>query len=299
MAVEFGAVVPAGPVRGEVDRLLDDMDRLVEALPPSFKSVWMTDHFFWDDKPTHECWTVLAFAAARWSHLHVGPIVLGQGYRNPALTAKMASTLQVLSGGRLIMGIGAGWKEDEYHAYGYPYPSPGVRVGQLEDTLEIFKRLWTQPGAVTYHGAHYQIENAYCEPKPPAIPLLVGGKGDKVLRLAARYADIWNLPDSNFDHFNERLNVLKGHCVDLGRDLSTLRLSWFGRLSVARTQEEAEARSSGKRTARNAFVGTPEQVRELLKPFIDAGVSLFIFEILGGFDTNILHYTIEEVLAKV
>jgi alkanesulfonate monooxygenase SsuD/methylene tetrahydromethanopterin reductase-like flavin-dependent oxidoreductase (luciferase family) len=172
-------------------------------------------------------------------------------------------------------------------------------VAQLEDTLEIFKRLWTQPGAVTYHGAHYQIENAYCEPKPQPIPLLVGGGGDKTTRLAARFADIWNLPDAGFEKYNERLNVVKSHCADLGRDLSTLRLSWFGRLSVARTQAEAEARSNGKWTARNAFVGTPEGVRELLKPFIDAGVNLFIFEILGGFEADALRYTIDEVIARV
>ena len=105
-------------------------------------------------------------------------MVLGQSYRNPATLALMAATLQALSGGKFIMGIGAGWKEDEYRAYNYPYPSPSVRVQQLEEILIILKKMWEEPGQVSYQGRHYAIKDAWCEPKPePQIPILVGGGG--------------------------------------------------------------------------------------------------------------------------
>ena len=177
MTIEFGLVLPAGPPKDQIDRWLDELDSSLSGLDEHFKSLWMTDHFFWDDDPTYEAWTVLAFAAARWPQFDLGPMVLGQSYRNPALLAKMAATLQALCRGRFIMAIGAGWKEDEYHAYGYPFPRAGIRVEQLEDTLEIIRRLWTEPGQVTYQGKHYSITEAYCEPKPePIPPLIVGGR---------------------------------------------------------------------------------------------------------------------------
>src|SRR5690606_26754605 len=134
------------------EQWLTDLEICVPQLAGHFRSLWMTDHFFWEGSPTLEAWTVLPFLAAKFTHYEVGPMVLGQSYRNPALLALMAASLQTLSNGRFVMGIGAGWKEDEYRAYGYPYPSPGVRLEQLEETLEIFKRLWTEPGKVTYQG---------------------------------------------------------------------------------------------------------------------------------------------------
>ncbi|HOJ79900.1 MAG TPA: LLM class flavin-dependent oxidoreductase, partial [Clostridiales bacterium] len=111
---------------------------------------------FVDDNPTIEVWTALSFMAARWPLFKFGPMVLGQSYRNPALMAKMAATLQILTGGRLIFGLGAGWKEDEYHAYNWPFPSVGTRLQQLDEALEIIKRLWTQSGPVTWEGKHYK-----------------------------------------------------------------------------------------------------------------------------------------------
>jgi hypothetical protein len=217
MAIDFGLSVPAGPPAGQTARWLRDLDVIVPRLAGYFRGLWMTDHFFWEEAPTYEAWTVLSVLADRYPTFEIGPIVLGQGYRNPALMAKMAATLQALSGGRFVMGIGAGWKEDEYHAYGYPYPRPGIRVSQLEDTLEIFKRLWTQPGKVSYQGKHYHIKDAYCEPKPdPVPPLLVGGGGDRTTLLAARFADWWNIPDAGWPKYSDRLRVVREHCVTIG-----------------------------------------------------------------------------------
>jgi alkanesulfonate monooxygenase SsuD/methylene tetrahydromethanopterin reductase-like flavin-dependent oxidoreductase (luciferase family) len=257
----------------------------------------MTDHFFWGDEPTYEASTVLAYAAARWPQFDLGPMVYGQSYRNPAMLAKMGATLQMLSNGRFIMAVGAGWKEDEYHAYGYPFPRPGVRVEQLEDTLEIITRMWTEPGQVSYQGKHYSITNAYCEPKPDPVPtMIVGGGGQKTMMLAARFADWWNIPDAKFEVYQERAAILKAHCAAIGRDPESIRLTWFGRIAVASSQAEAEALSDGKWTQERALVGTPAQVVAQIQRFVDIGVDYFMVEVLGLSDAATRELVLNEVL---
>lgn len=285
MSADFGFVLPAGPRKQQIEAWLDDLDTFLPELAARFKSLWMTDHFFWQDDPTYEAWTVMAFAAARWPQFDIGPMVLGQSYRNPALLAKMGATLQVLSRGRFIMALGAGWKEDEYHAYGYAYPAPSIRVEQLADTLEIVKRLWTEPGPVTYQGRHYHIADAYCEPRPDPVPaLIVGGGGKKTMTLAVRYADWWNLPDAPAPVYAQRVAALRELCEAAGRDPNTLRLTWFGRLAVARSEAAAEALSGGRWTRQNAIVGTPAQAIEQLQEFQALGVSYFMTEVLNYSD---------------
>ncbi len=300
MPIEFGYALPAGPPRAHINEWIDDLAAQIKLLGEHFTSLWMTDHFFWEDRPTYEAWTTLAYIAARWPEYTIGPMVLGQSYRNPALLAKMGATLQMLTGGKLIMGIGAGWKEDEYHAYGYPYPRPGVRIAQLADQLEIFRRMWTTPGPVSYAGEHYHIQDAYCEPRPdPVPPLLVGGGGYKTIGLAVKYADIWNIHDMPWAEYAKRLDIIVEHCADQGRDPATLRLSWFGRLAVAPTEDAAIALSNGKWTRANAFVGTPQQVLDLMGPFIEAGVDYFMVEPLGMDDPDLLHLLKEDVLPAI
>jgi alkanesulfonate monooxygenase SsuD/methylene tetrahydromethanopterin reductase-like flavin-dependent oxidoreductase (luciferase family) len=300
MTIDFGLVFPAGPRQHQINQWLDDLDNSLPELKGHFKSLWMTDHFFWADNPTYEAWTVLAFAAARWPQFELGPIVLGQSYRNPALLAKMGATLQTLCRGRFIMGVGAGWKEDEYHANGYSFPRGGIRVEQLEDTLEIIKRMWTEPGPVTYQGKHYSITNAYCEPKPePVPPIIVGGGGRKTMMLAARYADWWSIPDANITDYKERVTILREHCATIGRDPASLRLTWFGRLAVSNSEAEAEGLSHGEWTRDNALVGTSAQVVEQLQRFIELGVDYFMVEVLGLSNPDIMRIVLEEVLPIV
>lgn len=299
MTVEFGLSLPSGPPKNRIDRFLLSLEETLPALRGHIASLWMTDHFFWDDEPTFEAWTVIAYLAARWPEFKIGPIVLGQSYRNPALMAKMGATLQALSQGNFIMAVGAGWKEDEYHAYGYPYPRPGVRVEQLEDTLEIIKRMWTEPGPVSYQGKHYSITNAYCEPKPsPVPPILVGGGGGKTMLLAARYADWWSIPDANFADYRAKVQLLHQHCQSIGRDPASLRLTWFGRLVVGQTEAEAIQRG-GQWTAQNAFVGTAVQVVEQMQQFIDLGVDYFMLEILGVDQPDVRSLVLEHVFARL
>jgi alkanesulfonate monooxygenase SsuD/methylene tetrahydromethanopterin reductase-like flavin-dependent oxidoreductase (luciferase family) len=303
MAVDFGLSLLFGPPKGQTSRWLADLDASVPALQGHFRSLWMTDHFFWGGEPTFEAWTVMSFLASHFPTFEIGPMVLGQSYRNPALLALMATTLQGLSNGRFIMGIGAGWKEDEYLAYGYDYPRAGIRIEQLEDTLLIFKKLWTEPGKINFQGKHYQVTDAWCEPKPaPMIPIVVGGGGEKTMRLAAQHADIWNLSDANIERFTERVTILQRHCDELGRKSSTLRRSWFGRLAIGKTQAEAEKYANSrtmKYTTDNAFVGTPAQIVEQMAAFVAQGCDYFMVDIIGLPNPDIIGLVTEELVPKV
>lgn len=300
MSVQFGLSVPAGPPPAQLSKWVDDLETVVPLLENHFSSLWMTDHFFWDDLPTYEAWTAITYLATRFSKWKVGSIVLGQGYRNPALTAKMAATLQSLTNGRFILGIGAGWKEDEYLAYGYSYPSPKIRLEQLEDALAIITQMWKTEGQATYSGKHYSIENAYCEPKPdPMIPIIVGGGGYTTMRLAAEYADGWNIYDSNFERYFERVAILKQHCETLQRDPNSIELSWFGRIGVAETEDAALALSSGQWTTDNALVGSVQQVIDLINQFVENGVTYFMVEVLDIANEATRGLLLEEVFPHV
>ena len=165
-----------------------------------FTSFWVSDHFFGGtggtpDRNCLEAWTLLAALARDTTKIRLGVLVAAVQYRNPALQAKMAAGVDHMSGGRLEFGVGAGWKEEEYRAYGYDFPPPGDRVEQLRDGLEITRRLW-QDDRATYHGKHYRVDDAVCAPKPtqrPRPPIWIGGAGPRVMRLAARYADGFDL----------------------------------------------------------------------------------------------------------
>jgi alkanesulfonate monooxygenase SsuD/methylene tetrahydromethanopterin reductase-like flavin-dependent oxidoreductase (luciferase family) len=300
MAVDFGLNIPIEPIPEPVDQLLERLDAVLPNLPSSFKSLWATDHLFWGDTPVHEAWTLISYAAARYPQMQVGTMVTGQNYRNPALLAKMAATLQSLSRGRLLFGIGAGWKEDEYRGYGYAYPTPGERVAQLEEALEIVTRLWTYDSKVSYQGAHYRVADAYLVPKPtPVPPIVVGGGGKKTMRVAAKFADWWNISDAPIERYTECVHILHAHCRDLERDPRSIRLTWFGRLSVAESMEAALARGGGRWTPDNAFVGSPAQVLAQMKPYIDLGVDYFMLDILDITQPAVLDMTINQVLSKL
>lgn len=300
MSIDFGLVLPAGPPKNTPHQWLDDLEAILPSLTGHFKSLWMTDHFMRGETPVYEAWTVLSYAAARWPQFDLGPIVLGQSYRNPAMLAKMGATLQHLSRGRLMMAIGAGWKEDEYLAYGYSFPRPKIRLEQLEESLIILKRMWTEPGPISFQGKYYHINEAHCEPMPQPVPtLIVGGGGPTTIGLAARYADWWNLPDANFEKLQSRLPIVREQCARVGRDPATLRLTWFGRLAVARSEAAALALSNGKWTQEKALVGTPEQVVAEMQRFIEAGVDYFMMEVLGLTDPETKAMVLEEVLPKV
>ena len=193
--------------------------RCIQTLSSAFTSIWMEDHLQWGRDDTLEIFTTLGFLAGEFPRFKVGSLVLCQSFRNPALVAKMAANLHFLSEGRFILGIGAGWKTDEYVAYGYPIPGNNeVRWKQFEESVIIIRAMWESVPA-TFLGQYYQIREAYCEPRPsPGIPLLIGGGGEKrTLALVARYADWWNYNSCTVEEYARKVAVLQGYCERIGR----------------------------------------------------------------------------------
>lgn len=288
MAIDFGLALTPGPLPGKIHQWMTNLEAVLPNIEGHIRSLWMTDHFIWDTVPTYEALAVVAFIAAKFPEFDLGTAVLGQSYRNPAYLAKASATLQALSGGRFILGIGAGWKEDEYRAYGYDYPSAKIRLEQLEDALQITRLLWETEGPVSFEGKHYQIKDAYCEPRPdPAPIIMVGGGGKTTMKHAAKYADWWNISDTQLDTFVERMEILRGHCQNIDRDWHSIRKTWFGRMVLGNTEAEARKRGEEKGRAHYdgwaldaAFVGTPDQVIEQLMAFVDVGVDYFMLEVL-------------------
>jgi len=235
--VQVGVVVPQGWL-GEFDGW-DPVEAwgrtvavalLAERL--GFESLWVFDHFQTvpvpRDEITFESFTTLAALGALTSRVRLGHVVICAGFRNPALTAKMISTLDVQTGGRMELGIGAGWKEDEWRAYGYGFPTARERLAALEDQLEIVTRMMG-PGRATFSGPHAEVIGAINVPKPvqhPRVPIMVGGNGPNVTwRLAARYADGLNLDGLTPDEVSKALPVIAERCHEIGREPATLSVS--------------------------------------------------------------------------
>jgi len=267
------------------EQIFNFMDIIQEG---GLDSAWVGDHFFpWppvelidQSLDTHEPWTIMSYLLSRYTRMTVGSIVLSQSYRPPAFMAKAAAVLQWLSGGRLIFGIGAGWKENEYRAYGYDFPSDGVRLAQLDEYVQIIRKMWTED-APTFHGKYYSIDNAYCTPRPnPAPPLLIGGAGPKVtLKIVAKYADLCNLNGFDLDTCRSKLDILRQHCLDVGRDYNTIGITYANDcLAVAPTHSEAESMANASFFGRYPrMIGTPDEVAAQIQPLVDLGVSHFIF----------------------
>ena len=278
--VKFGWRVPDFPLDGSQGHVFrDQIFASLDEFQETFDSAWVADHFVpWHSAtdpstPTLEAWTALTYLAGRYPHMLFGTTVLAQSYRQPALLAKMTAILQNLSGGRFVLGIGAGWKEDEYRAYGYDYPPVSTRIEQLGEAVKIIRLMWTEPKA-TFHGRYYHIENAICEPKPdPLPPILIGGGGKKLtLRVVAEQADWWNFPNCTVEHYAELLEALRGHCDAVGRDFYSIVKTWSSEcVAVAPASEKAEqiAHDSPFFKISPPIFGTPEAVAAKLQLFID------------------------------
>jgi F420-dependent oxidoreductase-like protein len=244
--MKVGVLVPqgwTGEYNGwEPDRAWDrTLEVAQQAEELGFESIWLFDHFHTVPKPTDELtfesFTSLSALAMVTERVRIGQIVICNGFRNPALTAKMASTLDTISGGRYELGIGAGWKKEEWLAYGYGFPPTGERLAMLHDALEVISRM-LEPGRTTratYEGKHASVTGAINLPKPiqeGGMPIMVGGNGPKVTwRLAARYADELNLDGMSPDEVRDALPTIRARCEEIGRDPDTLAVSvhtWWG-----------------------------------------------------------------------
>ena len=299
--VQFGFCMPGDQLdKQRRATFVEDLDRALELVAGHFHSAWIIDHLQFGDADVLEGFTALIYMAARHPELMFGHTVLCQSFRNPALLAKMGATLQFMSGGRFILGIGAGWHAEEYQAYGYDFPPGRVRVEQLEEALQIIKAMWTKQQA-TFEGTYYRVTEARCEPKPdPVPPIMVGAFRPKMLHLAAKYADWWNVSSSGIQRFRRMAEELERACAAVGRDPATVRRSWGGGCACAPTEQEAKALAGGRVSSADdedfGFVGTPEQLVEQMRPFIDLGVDYFMVD-CGGFpNLTTLELLVNEVI---
>ncbi|MCB0124047.1 MAG: LLM class flavin-dependent oxidoreductase [Caldilineaceae bacterium] len=299
--IQFGFTMPLDQLdKTKRARYVADLDRALTLVSGHFDAAWCIDHLQFGDTDVLEGFTTLAYMAARHPQLKFGHTVLCQSFRNPALLAKMGATLHFLSGGRFILGLGAGWHEEEYRAYGYDFPAASVRVEQLEETIQIIKALWTEPIA-TFHGKHYAIQDAYCEPKPePRPPIMVGAFQPKMLRLTARHADWWNVSSTGPATYARMVREFEQACADVGRDPATVRRTWGGGCACAPTEAEAQHLAGDRVSADDeddfGFVGTPAQIVEQMERFIDLGVDYFMVDCSGFPQLTTLELLVHEVL---
>jgi alkanesulfonate monooxygenase SsuD/methylene tetrahydromethanopterin reductase-like flavin-dependent oxidoreductase (luciferase family) len=279
--IKFGWCAP-GHAGGDDDNtaFADQIISVIECVKGGFDSIWVSDHFHPasggnDEAGVLECMTTLSYLAGAFPQLDFGNAVLCQSFRNPALLAKMGATLQMLTHGRFILGIGAGWKEDEYLAYGYDFPKASVRIAQLNEAVQIVRKMWTETPA-SFEGQYYHIQDAYCEPKPrPRPPIMIGGGGEKLtLRVVARLADWWNLVFVDINTYAHKLSVLRSHCESVGRSCEEI-VKVLGQ-AVVIAETEAEAKRIAKASRWKPIVGTPAQIVDQLQPFIELGVEYFI-----------------------
>jgi F420-dependent oxidoreductase-like protein len=286
-----GTFVPQG-WKMELAGIADPQDKWAKAVEIAelaeqlgYDSVWVYDHFHNVPVPAHEtvfeCWTTLAAISQRTSRIRLGQMVGCASYRNPGLLAKITSNLDVMSGGRLDWGIGAGWYDHEYRAYGYEFPPARDRIRMLRETVEIVKLMWSEAD-VHYEGELFTIAGAQCDPKPlqqPHPPIWIGGGGEQLtLRVVARHADRSNFGGKPHE-FAHKCEVLKEHCRAVGRDYDEILKTWSPEVFIREDEREIEA--GGTRSfwgepydswREGNLVGTPEQVYEKIKTYEALGV---------------------------
>ncbi|HYM51196.1 MAG TPA: LLM class F420-dependent oxidoreductase [Candidatus Limnocylindrales bacterium] len=319
MASRFGVFVPqgwkmdltafqGGPAKYQAMRRV-----ALEAERLGYDGLWVYDHFHTIPRPaieaTFECWSVMAALAVETRRIRLGQMVTCNSYRPPALLAKMSSTVDVISNGRLEFGIGAGWYEHEYRAYGYPFPPVGERLRQLDEAVQLITAMWTQETA-TFTGAYYAIHGAINEPRPvqrPHPPIWIGGGGEKVtLRIVAQRGDASNF-GGTLDQVRHKCEVLQQHCRDVGRDYDAITKSVSFEPVIIRATEP-QARAAAERVkpagmpsvdawASLALIGSPEQCIERIRAYERVGISYFILYFHGvAEDLEPLRLFAEQVL---
>lgn len=285
--------------------------KLIDAA--GYDTAWTFDHFlpiFSDPSgPCFEGWIALAALAGETKRVEIGALVTGNTYRHPAVLANMGATLDHMSGGRLIMGMGAAWFELEHNAYGIPFYTVGERIRRLDEALEIIKLLWSQK-QTSFDGRYYKIKDAYCEPKPvrqPRPPLMIGGAGEKLmLRVVAKHADQWNTFGSP-EVFKYKIEILKEHCSAIGRNPDDIEISWSGAALVTNSKEQKEAVIGGVSRAMNTtleeteqrmLIGSIAEISERIGQFIEAGVTHFILSMTPPYSHETISQFAEEVIPQ-
>lgn len=302
-------------------RVMRDLAQRADA-SEAWESLWVYDHFHTvpipTEEATHEAWTLMSAFAAATSRVRLGQMCTAISYRNPAYLAKVAATVDLISGGRVEMGIGGGWYEHEWRAYGYGFPSAGERLGRLDEGVQIFRQAWTT-GSATLDGKHYQVDGAIVRPLPlqkNGIPLWIAGGGEKkTLRIAAKYAQYTNF-SGNPEEFTRKSEILRAHCADVGTDFDAIVRSSNFNVAIGSTEAGVEERLTtlaarltpfiGADQAKThindlyrgtAAVGTPEQIIEKLTRLRDLGLGYAILNFPeAAYDTSGIELFEREVI---
>ncbi len=276
--IEFGLFSPQA---GMSFKAMLDRASHVEKL--GYHSYWLVDHFWNRGVPQAdvlECTTSMSALCARTEKLRIGSLVLCNSFRNPAMLAKALASIDNISNGRLEIGLGAGWMDEEYRAYGYEFPSMGARLRQLEEGVQILKAMLSEAKS-SFTGRYYTVADAFNNPQPvqkPHPPITIGGSGEKtMLRIVAQHADRWNCP-AGYRSFEHKLGVLKQHCAAVGRDINSINIS--EQLLVCVAASEAEVEEKWKIAQRLPFwrtgiKGTPTQVVAALRDRVSKGITFF------------------------
>lgn len=294
--MHIGAFIPQGwrmdlsgvPINEQWETIINSANKIEEL---GYHSLWVYDHFHTvpspTQDPTYECWSLMAALSQKTSKVRLGQMCTCNSYRNPAYLTKVASTIDVMSGGRLEYAIGAGWYDQEYKAYGYDYPSAGVRLKMLEESLIIYKKMTTEDEA-SFEGEYYQINKAINQPKPiqkPHPPLWVCGGGEKVtLKLLARYGDYGNW-DVDVEGFINKSNILREHCENENREFSDIGRTLHTNVIIGENQADLDS----KIEKISEFTSIPKDMY-LSKPLV--GVKNKVFEKIDEFESHGCSYLI-------
>lgn len=305
--MRFGLFIPqgwrfdlAGIDPAEHWQVMNGLAQAADAGP--WESLWVYDHFHTSpipsDEATHEAWTLMSAFAASTNRIRLGQMCTSVGYRSPAYLAKVAATVDIISGGRAEMGIGGGWHENEWRAYGYGFPRAGERLQMLDESVQIMQQAWST-GRATLNGKHYQVNDAIVQPRPlqeGGVPTWIAGGGEKVtLKIAAQYAQYTNFANGDPAEFSHKSEVLRGHCQTVGTDFDAIVRSTNYNTVIAETQDEIDDRleaiearwapylgravhyaMAGFRGPGALGVGTPEQIIERLRDMKERGLGYSI-----------------------
>lgn len=289
-SVHFGVTLPQIKRSWEETRAAAlEFDRL------GFHSVWFNDHLYGipgPQLPILEAWTALAAVGAVTTRVELGILVSPVGFRNPALLAKMAATLDNITGGRVIVGLGGGWFQMEFAGYGFDFPPLKARLEQLDEAATLMKQLWTE-AAPSFQGHHFHTDSVFCEPKPvrqPHPPILIGGGGEKVLlHIAARHADIWNNLAVHQGELGAKIEKLRAHCAAIGRDPSTITISQQCMVVIGNSDADAQAKVEKAQHiygghmggGPHSIAGTAAQCIDKIRAHVALGCTMFIIEFFG------------------
>jgi F420-dependent oxidoreductase-like protein len=327
--IKFGLAIPQGWRRGDlpsdqennpVSQYEFSKSVATAADNLNFDSIYAYDHLvphYKDDveKNIFESFTLLSSLAAITKKVKIGQIVVCNSYRNPALLAKMLSTLDIISNGRVELGIGAGWYKQEYLAYGYDFPSDRARIAQLDESISIIKAMWTDKYA-SFEGKYYKIKDAICNPKPVQKPhplIMVGGSGEKyLLKVVAKHANRYNLFFGSPEEMKRKISILKEYCSSIARNYKKdieysvvlpciIRESeeQVNEVLIQSKREDKSIKEYSQYLVDSVMIGTPEKVLQGIRKYLDVGVRHFILHFIGLNNNSVLRLFDSDVIAKI